>query len=122
METETLNQMLARHQRELEALRMELRTAGLARDKARREQEAADEARRNQQIAEERIDAEARALHPSQMLNELRAKGATVEADDTGVITVSPPGLLSPVHRAVIASRRAEVISLIRASQQIETL
>ncbi len=119
---ETLNEMLARHGRELEKLRMEQRSIALAADRQRRQEAEALEAWKRQQDLERRIDAEASATHPTEMLNALRAAGVSLEVAPDGAIIVQPAGKLSQVHRRIIDTRRDEVVAMIRAAQQTETL
>jgi hypothetical protein len=83
---------------------------------------AAAEAEPARRAQDAQLAAEAAAMHPVQLLNDLRAVGVTLEANADGAITIQPAGKLSPVQRRVIDSRRDEVVSLLRAAQQTDTL
>ena len=89
-----------------------------AAEAARHAQEA--EAARRQQEA--RLNDEIHAMNPTAELNKIAAAGVALSVDPAGVISAVPTGRLDLKQRRMIDTRRDEVVGLLRARQQAETL
>ena len=89
-----------------------------AAEAARHAQEA--EAARRQQEA--RLNDEIHAMNPTAELNKIAAAGEALSVDPAGVISAVPTGRLDLKQRRMIDTRRDEVVGLLRARQQAETL
>jgi hypothetical protein len=102
-------------------------TAASVRAEAEKQLKAADDARHEGERCElaqreARLAGEIGAMNPMAELNKIAAAGVALSVDPAGVISAVPSGRLDFKQRRMIDSRRDEVVELLRARQQAETL
>jgi len=109
-------------QKIIEAGLVKVRAKAAADRKAIDDLRHAEEARERQQ-REAKLDSEVAATDPAGMLNVISAMGVSLSVNEDGTkITALPAGRLSHIQRRVIEEKRDQVVSLLRAAQQAETL
>lgn len=119
---ETSQQMTERHWRERQELEAAERATAREAMQREREERAAAETAARLRDHEAKLANEVAATNPATMLNAIRSAGVLLSVDNGGTITALPAGRLTHVQRQVIQQKKDQVVGLLRAAQQAETL